>query len=113
MAKLAGVITSLVALIMTVRTACDSPGSDVQVLGCLACALTVYGMLMLSVVQHWSEDNALVEKSSQAPDLQQQVAAPQSRYTKSNMFMLRDAFCNFTNGELICHRAIGFRHGSQ
>lgn len=33
-----------------------------------------------------------------------------SQYVKSNQFMLKDALCNFTNGELVCHRATGLRH---
>lgn len=76
----------------------------------LAVAVFGYAVLTLSVADpepNNFEAHAATTKSNEAIRSRQNG---QSQHVKSNQFMLKDAFCNFNNGDLVCHRATGLRH---
>ena len=84
---------------------------EIQLTACLTAAIFTYTMMMVALVHEWPhtpKGQALAVAA-----IPPQPTVPQSRHSKSNTFMLKDAFCNFTNGELVCHRAVGLRHASR
>ena len=81
-----------------------------QFFSCLAAAAFVHAAVTLLIVEKAGSDNALLQQSKH---IKAKRPERQSRYVKSNQFMLKDAVCNFTNGELVCHRTVGLRHISR
>ncbi len=76
----------------------------------LAVAVFGYAVLTLSVVDTAPKGAAAYAATTKSNDLIRSRQNSQSQHVKSNQFMLKDAFCNFNNGELVCHRATGLRH---
>ncbi len=87
--------------------------SNIPLKVCLAAVLFIYSLLVHSVTEQWSNNLPVFERLSNLESQQHDAVLTQSQYTKSNMFMLKDAFCNFTNGVLVCHRAAGFRYATK
>ena len=82
----------------------------VQFFSCLAAAAFVHAGLTLLIVEDDMQELARSQETASAVQQIAPVPNGQSSFTKSNQFMLKDAICNFTNGELVCHRAVGLRH---
>lgn len=80
---------------------------------CLAAAIGAYVALTLSIVGEGPGNYAVFKATTQTEMAVRTEKSGGSQYVKSNQFMLKDALCNFTNGELVCHRATGLRHLSQ
>lgn len=81
-------------------------------LWCLAAATIVYATCTMIIL----DNNGFrlgagyaADKISMAP---LRKPTGQSHYVKSNQFMLKDAICNFTNGNLVCHRAVRLQRPS-
>lgn len=76
---------------------------------CLTATIFVYGMMAFSILDTWS-NGPVVKQTTMRPVAEPD---PESRHVKSNMFMLKDAFCNFNNGDLVCYRAVGKRRATE
>ena len=83
---------------------------NISVKVCFVAVLFVYSVMLFSVTEQWQNDRPVLGASPKVASQKQAPTPTESQYTKSNMFMLKDAFCNFTNGDLVCHRATGFRY---
>ncbi len=86
---------------------------EIQFCCCLTTAVIVYSMMMVTIMYDWSNGRVISDSSVNPVSELRTGSSPQSRHTKSNMFMLKDAFCNFSNGDLVCHRAVGLRRNSK
>lgn len=82
----------------------------VMILGCLAVATFLHAWLTLAVVDDAPLELTGISKSENTPAVSAKRTPGQSQYVKSNQFMVKDAICNFVNGDLVCHRAVGIRH---
>ncbi len=79
----------------------------------LAAATFLHAWLTLAVVEDSPQGLASISEQAKTPVSSPQAPKGQSQYVKSNQFMLKDAVCNYTNGDLVCHRAVGLRHISE
>jgi len=82
---------------------------EIQFCCCLTAAILIYAMMMATIVDDWSNSRVMGGTSIDPVSETRAGSNAQSRHTKSNMFMLKDAFCNFSNGDLVCYRAVGLR----
>ena len=73
----------------------------------------VHGALTLFILENPTAISANPEKPAENVQVHPSSSNGQSKFVKSNQFMLKDAMCNFTNGELVCHRTVGLRHISR
>ncbi len=76
----------------------------------LAVAVFGYAALTLSIIDDGTRHIGPHAAANGSEKLARSRQIGQSQHVKSNQFMLKDAFCNFNNGDLVCHRATGLRH---